>query len=184
MKLPDWTPVTFEDLACYWIIVHASTHKSMSSIKRDQGILRNYLLPAFGMMSLDDITVRHVDQWFCQLKQESRLSAKSCNDVLGLFRKICNDGERWEFLEKNPVAKIKRIRLSDQDYIFWSLAQAQQYLGYWSMQPHKPRMYYCAVLALYLQGSLVPSTRLVSHHRKLWICSPPLSSRSFHSRVQ
>ena len=149
MKLPDWTPVTFEDLACYWIIVHASTHKSMSSIKRDQGILRNYLLPPFGSMSLDTITVRHVDQWFCQLKQESRLSGKSCNDVLGLFRKICNDGERWEFLEKNPVAKIKKIRLPEQDYTFWSLAQAQQYLGYWAMQPHKPRIYYCVVLALY-----------------------------------
>ena len=149
MSLPTWTPKNFEDLACYWVIVHASTHKSMSSIKRDQGILRKYLLPAFGAMSLGEINVRDVDQWFCQLKQESQLSAKSCNDTLGLFRKICNDGERWDFLQKNPAAKIKKVRLSERDYIFWSRENAQQYLGYWSMQPHKPRIYYCAVLALY-----------------------------------
>ena len=75
---------TFEDLACYWFIVHGITHKSASSLKRDQGILKNYIFPAFGNNKIDELAIHEIDEWFSKLKQRSRLAGKSCNDVLGL----------------------------------------------------------------------------------------------------
>ena len=145
----EYTPETVEDLVCYWFHVYASAHKSASSLKRDQGILRNYLIPAFGEINLTSLHVRHVDEWFTKLHHESGLSPKSCNDVLGLFRKICNDGERWGFLDKNPTLRIKKLRTQKKECKFWKKEQIQQYLGFWLSKTHPPRIFWAVVIALY-----------------------------------
>ncbi len=48
-------PKTFKDLAFYWLVTYAQSHKAASSINRDKGILRNYLLPRFGQMLFNEI---------------------------------------------------------------------------------------------------------------------------------
>lgn len=93
---------TFEDLACYWFVVHGTTHKSASSLKRDHGILRKYLFPVFASRFLDSIKNYEVQEWFSALKQRSSLSPKSCNDVLGLFKKILKDRGLLGLYRKKP----------------------------------------------------------------------------------
>ncbi|MBI2602338.1 MAG: site-specific integrase [Deltaproteobacteria bacterium] len=149
MMHTDWTPRTFEDLACYWFLIHGTTHKAASSLKRDQGILRNYILPRFGKMALPGLHINHLEEWFADLKQNGRLCPKSCNDVLGLFKKICNDGERWGFIAVNPANRVKKLRLPEQDFAFWSLEDTRQYLGFWGASTEKPRIFYSALVALY-----------------------------------
>lgn len=143
-----WTPETLEDLACYWLSVHGVTHKALSSLKRDQGILRKYLLPAFGQLRLHELSNTQIEEWFARLAQSSGLAAKSCNDVLGLLKKICSDGERWGYVARNPATRIKKLRPREVDYEFWSLEAIQRYLGYWGAR-EQPRIFAPTVVALY-----------------------------------
>lgn len=140
---------TFEDLACYWFIVHGVTHKTASSLKRDQGILKNYIFPAFGNSPLEELAIHEIDEWFSRLKQNSRLAAKSCNDVLGLFRKILNDAVRWGFIERNPADRVQKLKVADRDYVFWCPEEAKQYLGYWQSREVMNRVVWASFVALY-----------------------------------
>jgi len=140
---------TFEDLACYWFVVHGTTHKSASSLKRDHGILRKYLFPVFASRFLDSIKNYEVQEWFSALKQRSSLSPKSCNDVLGLFKKILKDGVYWGFIERSPAEYIKKLKISEKEYTCWSVEDAQLYLGYWQSKNITPRIAWIVYVALY-----------------------------------
>lgn len=78
--MSDFQPKDFEELAAYWLHVHGIAHKSASSLKRDQGILRNYLIPSFGNKPLGCLSVAEIDRWFAGLANSGRISRKSCND--------------------------------------------------------------------------------------------------------
>jgi integrase len=66
-----------------------------------------------------------------------------------LFRKIYNDACRWGFASSNPIALVRKFRLPEQDFQFWSLQEVQQFLGYCLSRNETRRIFYCVVLALY-----------------------------------
>ena len=147
-NLPEYIPVTVEDLACYWFHVYAQHNKSPSSLKRDQGMLRNYIIPELGSIALATLKTRTINEWFAKI-QHSQLSPKSCNDILGLLKKIIGDGEKWEFISTNPVARVSKKALIQKDVVFWTIAEIRQYLGFWTLATNKARIYYPTILALY-----------------------------------
>lgn len=144
-----YLPKTLEDLACYWFVVYAQNHKSASSLKRDQGMLRNYLLPAFGSMELKNLNQRMIEEWFSRLCGSGNLSSKSCNHTLGLLKKILGDGERWGFIPRNFAAFTRKKSLPPATFTFWSLDEIRQYFGYWSFQEDQHRILPVVKTALY-----------------------------------
>jgi integrase len=146
---PQWIPMNIEDLACYWLLTYAPAYKAASSIKRDEGMLRQYILPSFGHLALDQIVARNVEIWLLAMREHAGLSPKSCNEVLGLFSKIYNDACRWGFVQFNPLASVRKFRLPEQDFQFWSKDEVQQFLGYCKRNEQHPRIYVAVVLALY-----------------------------------
>ncbi len=145
----EWVPASVADLACYWLLTYAPAYKAASSIKRDEGMLRQYILPSFGHLGLEQVVARNAEIWLLAMRDQAGLSPKSCNEVLGLFSKIYNDACRWGFVNTNPIASVRKFRLPEQDFQFWSKEEVQHFLGYCKLNEKYPRIYIAVVLALY-----------------------------------
>ena len=143
------TPKTFAELALYWLITYASERKAASSIKRDHGILKNYLLPKFGKLEIGEFTTGGVEFWITNLVAKKRLSKKSANDVLVVLNKILNDAVRWNFLAANQLSRVAKFSIGERDFLFWKLSEVKKFLGYFLEHPHPPRIFWPAALALY-----------------------------------
>ena len=116
---------------------------------RDKFSLMNYILPAFGEEKISEISSRAVEFWYLGLVQEAKISVKTCNDNLGLFKKILNDAVRWGMLKFNPILMVKKMPLNEKDIEFWSQAEVKQFLGYWGSKKNIPPFFWAVVVALY-----------------------------------
>ncbi len=148
-NIDSWTPKNLEELAVYWMLVYAKNRKAPSSVARDQITLKKYLLPSYGKYPLAQITARNVEYWFLKLVQDSGLSMKSCNDVLGLFKKLLNDATRWGFMDRNPIEFVKKMSVAEKDIDFWNKEEIQIFLGYWLNTKQRPQALWSMLLALY-----------------------------------
>jgi len=145
----SWKPQSVEELALYWISCHAKARKSMSSIRRDLGMLRKYILPTFGPSVVGALDTAEIELWISDIKRYSNLAPKSCNDILGLLRKIYNDGIHWGFVDKNPIARIRKFVLPEQDFSFWKHEEVNQFLGYWKQKEVRPVSFFGVLIALH-----------------------------------
>ncbi len=143
------TPKTFAELALYWLISYARERKAASSIKRDHGILKNYLLPKFGKLELAEFNTRDVEFWITNLVANKIMSKKSANDVLVVLNKILNDAVRWNFLVANQLSRVAKFSIGERDFLFWKLCEVRKFLGYFLEHPNPPRIFWPTVLALY-----------------------------------
>lgn len=154
----EWKPANIEDLMCYWLVTYANTYKAPASIRRDEGMVRHQILPYFGKLKISDIKTRDVELWLLELRDRLGLCEKSCNDALGLFRKVLNDGIRWGYVLDNPVARVRKYSIREQKYQYWKNSEVVRFLQYFEPFEVKPRAYWPTVLALYTgmrRGELV-----------------------------
>ena len=147
--LAEWKPQLMEDLACYWLLTYAPAYKVASSIKRDEGLLRKQILPTFGKQQLDQITPRKVELWLLSLRDQERLLPKTCNEALGLFRKLYNDAARWGFVSFNPIMHVRKFRIPEQSFTFWRQDEVQQFLGYFNNKGKVPREFWAIAVSVY-----------------------------------
>lgn len=147
--LIEWKPDLVEDLACYWLLTYAPAYKVASSIKRDEGLLRKQILPTFGKLQIDQVTSRKVELWLLSLRDQERLSPKTCNEALGLFRKLYNDAARWGFVSFNPITHVRKFRIPEQSFTFWPQNEVQQFLGYFNSQPKLPKEFWAIAVSVY-----------------------------------
>ncbi|MDD9950083.1 MAG: tyrosine-type recombinase/integrase [Zetaproteobacteria bacterium] len=130
-----------------WLTDYAELNKSASSIQSDKGILRNHILPAFGHLHLGRIRTYDVELWLSALSKEKRLSPKTCNNCLGLFKKIFNDAIRLEFLAKNPAQSIRPLKLPPLQTSFLVSHEVSRFLKY--LRENKPEYSLVYSLAVY-----------------------------------
>ena len=149
IEIRELRPANFGEYAIFWIVAYAESRKAPSSLHRDKGILKNYLVPAFGKLKLEQISALYVDVWFSALQTSGGISVKSCNDVLGLLKKMLNDAERWGMIDRNPILAIRKFRLPEMDFHFWNVSEVRQFLGFWNQKVDPPRIYSVVIIALY-----------------------------------
>ncbi len=154
----EWTPDNIEDLMCYWLVTYANAYKAPSSIRRDEGMIRHQILPYFGKLKVSEVKTKNVELWLLELRDRLGLCEKSCNDALGLFRKVFNDGIRWGYVTDNPIARVRKYSIREQKYQYWKNAEIVRFLQFFEKFESKPRAYWATVLALYTgmrRGELV-----------------------------
>ncbi len=122
--------MTFAQLSNIWLVDHAEVHKSPSSVIRDRQMLKDFLLPTFGLTKLSQIQKHDVVRLQASLHAEGRLKPKSINNVIGLLHKIFDDGVGWGHIKHNPVEYVKNIRLNETEYRFWNFSQKDKFLAH------------------------------------------------------
>ena len=80
-----------------------------STQDRYQGVIKNYIRPQFGGLSLRDISVLSVDRYFAGLRKTS-LEHESLDKIRDVLSSICGSAVRYGSLVKNPVEGVRLPR--------------------------------------------------------------------------
>ncbi len=94
----------FRDFAPLYLETHAKVNKR--SWKRDELMIRNWFLPAFGGDALQDITPLTVEKFRAQ-RLKKGITRSTSNRELAILKKMFNCAIDWGMAEKNPVCKVK-----------------------------------------------------------------------------
>lgn len=81
-----------------------------------EGVVKNYILPAFGKRILSEITPREVESWILELKGvkfRKKLTNAYKNKIVGEFKAIMKEAVIDGFVTSNPFMGIKLYSNSD-----------------------------------------------------------------------
>jgi integrase len=105
-----------------------------TTVRNYRNAINVHLLPVFGEMSLEDITVQEIERWragMSSARQQRELSNKTKNNLLVLMHAIFRRGVKLYGLPANPVASVDRFRVRSSGDIqvfspeeVWSLVRA------------------------------------------------------------
>lgn len=87
---------------------------SKGALDNKRGVLTNHLLPVFGEMRLDYITVDQIETWLARLNKKG-YSANSINNYLAILRTIFAEAVRLDIISKNPCDKVIRYRVKKSE---------------------------------------------------------------------
>ena len=85
-----------------------------TTIRNYRNAIGVHLLPVFGEMALEDITVQEIEQWragMSSARQQRELSNKTKNNLLVLMHAIFRRAVKLYGLPANPVASVDRFRV-------------------------------------------------------------------------
>ena len=85
-----------------------------STVRNYRNAINVHLLPVFGAMALEDITVQEIERWragMSSARQQRELSNKTKNNLLVLMHGIFRRAVKLYGLAANPVAKVDRFRV-------------------------------------------------------------------------
>jgi len=105
-----------------------------TTVRNYRNAIRVHLLPVFGEMPLEDITVQEIEQWragMSSARQQRELSNKTKNNLLVLMHAIFRRSVKLYGLPANPVASVDRFRVRSSGDIqvfspeeVWALVRA------------------------------------------------------------
>ena len=105
-----------------------------TTIRNYRNAISVHLLPVFGEMTLEDITVQEIEQWragMSSARQQRELSNKTKNNLLVLMHAIFRRAVKLYGLPANPVASVDRFRVRSSGDIqvfspeeVWALVRA------------------------------------------------------------
>jgi integrase len=105
-----------------------------STIRNYRNAIKVHLLPVFGEMELDEITVQEIERWragMSSARQQRELSNKTKNNLLVLMHAIFRRAVKLYGLPANPVASVDRFRVRSSGDIqvfspeeVWALVRA------------------------------------------------------------
>lgn len=115
----------FDDDGLYLRYAKASGHEySRSYIRKLQSVTKRYLIPAFGDRPLNGITMNDVKSALFDLKEKRKLSNKTLNDILSIFRIIITDVMNNGLIFLSPINGIKSFARNPRPRNAFELADA------------------------------------------------------------
>lgn len=106
------TKISFEEVANDYIVERA--HLKPSTIRGYKEILKNYLLPEFGSISIDLINEKLIAKFQARLAN-SGLTAVRVNNIMGPLRYIMNVCRRRKLIAENPMIGIDPLKEKQPD---------------------------------------------------------------------
>ncbi len=107
-----------------------------STVRNYRNAINVHLLPVFGAMALEDVTVQEIERWragMSSARQQRELSNKTKNNLLVLMHGIFRRAVKVFGLAANPVARVDRFRVRSSGDIqvfspeeVWSLVRASR----------------------------------------------------------
>lgn len=105
--------------------------------------LRVYLVPLFGNLSLRSIRSHHGQELLNHLRNQN-LSIARINFIIVFFKHLLNDAVKWDYLIKNPLINLKKLKNVNQNECYWMPHEVLKFLNSVKDDEH----YYLYVVAL------------------------------------
>lgn len=123
--------IRFIDFARIYYKEYAERELSPSTVQSGKNELKNYVLPVIANMPLNKIDALTIQRIINELKEQKRqkpdrdgnivkLSPTSVNNVYRLLRKILNKAIAWDYIETNPVLKVKAPEVSKKEKLSYN----------------------------------------------------------------
>lgn len=103
---------------------HQDAKNSASERQHKRQILRDHLLPVFGHLQLDQITVRLVDAYKAE-KLRTLKPATVANHV-SVLKRVFAVARDWDVVEKVP--RIKQVKIESQPFDYLSVEECERFL--------------------------------------------------------
>lgn len=92
-----------------------------------ESVTRVHLVPAFGNFYLKRIRVADVEDWKVEVAED--MHPRTFNKVLTVLGTCLNDAERQEYINRNVVAKVKRLTEDKTEMAFLDEKEAKRLLA-------------------------------------------------------
>ena len=102
---------TFKELCAKWMEVRASRKRNPAF---DECIIRVHLIPAFGVLSLRQITAERIAEFSADLM--ARRAPQTVKNILSLLNAMFNQSVEWGWLPSAPRIRKPKIRLFSAGY--------------------------------------------------------------------
>ena len=109
-KKDNHTVPTMNDLARDYVLHHGEK-KRPKSLREDQKLLKNIILPTLGKKNVVDVSRRDVEM----LHREHKKTPYQANRALSLLSKMLSLANGWEWREDNPAKGIERYPEEKRD---------------------------------------------------------------------
>jgi integrase len=130
-----WSGATFADAAAEYLrFAEQDRGCKPTTIRNYRNAINVHLLPVFGSLALEEVTVREIERWragMSSARQARALSNKTKNNLLVLMHAIFRRAVKLYGLPVNPVANVDRfrVRTSGDIQVFspeevWALVRA------------------------------------------------------------
>ena len=89
-------------------LLRYARHWKPGTLESCTGVVRNHILPAYGHLSVDEITAEHVGEWFASLAERSAIA----NRTLPILSVMMGMAEQWGYRmhNTNPCKGMRRYR--------------------------------------------------------------------------
>jgi len=147
--------ITFEEASNLYMDLHVSIYCKISTKEGYGGYLKNHLLPYFGKQKLVEVTNSQM-QSFIKKKLDEKLSNQTINHMITLTSCIFNKMIDDEAILKNPVNKIKKLKLTKKEMKILILEEIYKILEV--AEKHYPDFYpvlFTAIFTGMRQGELI-----------------------------
>lgn len=95
----------------YWLSTHGQTIEK-STAQTYKHYIRKHFVPGIGHISLQKLTVDHIQRMFDKLINEG-LSSTTLHTLHNVLKAALNDAVRWEKIPKNPARYVKLPKEED-----------------------------------------------------------------------
>jgi integrase len=147
--------ITFGDASKLYMDLHVSIYCKKSTKEGYEGYLKNHLIPCFGTQKLVDIKTQQI-QAFVKDKVEEELSNQTINHILILMSCVFNKMIDDEVILKNPVNKVKKLKLTKKEMKILTMEEVYKVLEV--AKEHYPSFYPALFTAIFTgmrQGELI-----------------------------
>ncbi len=137
---------TLAQLADLWLAEGraAELRPATRSLYRTQ--LRQHVLPGLGATRIDQLTPRHIAAAVAEWRRAG-VGARTCQVALDVLRRCLDQAVAWEWLPRNPAARVDRPAYRAADHAVWTLAETRTFLTATREIPTYGVLYRLALLA-------------------------------------
>lgn len=117
---------TLAEFSVRWLREYVDANNGLSEQKNKRTSLRVHLIPFFGALRLDEISVNMVEKFKAELRAKS-YSAKSININLTVLNRCLGTAREWEII--NAVPRIRLLKMVPPPFRFLSPSEVDALLG-------------------------------------------------------
>jgi integrase len=117
---------TVETFSQDFLDTYAVTNNKPSEVDTKRALFRRHLLPTFGKLSLDKITIAEIEKFKAKMIKEE-YSPKTVNNCLTALRKMLAVAQEWGLMEHLP--KFKWLKTPDAEFDFLTFEEAERLVG-------------------------------------------------------
>ena len=153
----DRQPITMKEFAARWDEDYVTVQVRLGRMKESsaescRSRLRLHVVPFFGQMRLDAITLPHVRE-FMKALLAKQLSPKTVLNVMVVLKEMLKHAVQWGYLETNPAQYAERPRGEDQEMQILTPPEIRRLLD--AVDEPVRTLILCAVLTGMRRGELL-----------------------------